>query len=166
MKRLLGDQEKNLIFYISGSFVIMTDHIDIKRVQPTLIFSFFFPENWPTNGYMWELHVFLMLPSYVGFNDLFLVHLHLTALIFFFFFMYFSPHQHVESRDKGLNYDSTTFIVLQSPSCIWLFSTSWTEASRLPCPSLSHRVYSNSCPLSWWCYITISSSASFFSFCL
>ena len=59
---------------------------------------------------------------------------------FFFFFMYFSPHQHVESRDKGLNYDSTTFIVLQSPSCIWLFSTSWTEASRLPCPSLSHKV--------------------------
>ena len=41
VKRLLGDQEKNLIFYISGSFVIMTDHIDIKRVQPTLIFSFF-----------------------------------------------------------------------------------------------------------------------------
>ena len=35
---------------------------------------------------------------------------------------------------------------------------------RLPCPSLSPRVCSNSCPLSWWCYITISSFAALFSF--
>ena len=31
---------------------------------------------------------------------------------------------------------------------------------------LSPRVCSNSCPLSWWCYLTISSSAALFSFCL
>ena len=36
----------------------------------------------------------------------------------------------------------------------------------LPSPSLSPRVCSNSCPLSWWCYLTISSSATLFSFCL
>ena len=30
---------------------------------------------------------------------------------------------------------------------------------RLPCPSVSPRVCSNSCPLSQWCYLTISSSA-------
>ena len=29
---------------------------------------------------------------------------------------------------------------------------------RLHCPSLCLRVCSNSCPLSWWCYLTISSS--------
>ena len=29
-----------------------------------------------------------------------------------------------------------------------------------------HPVYSNPCPLSWWCYPTISSSATPFSFCL
>ena len=29
---------------------------------------------------------------------------------------------------------------------------------RLPCPSLSPRVCSNSCPLSWWCYPSIFSS--------
>ena len=35
---------------------------------------------------------------------------------------------------------------------------------RLPCPSLSLRVCSNSCPLCHWCYPTISSSvAPFFS---
>ena len=37
---------------------------------------------------------------------------------------------------------------------------------RLPCPSLSSRVCSNSCPLSQWCYLTISFSAAPFSFCL
>ena len=40
------------------------------------------------------------------------------------------------------------------------------EHSRLPCPSLSPRVRTNACPLSWWCYLTISSSAAPFSFCL
>ena len=37
---------------------------------------------------------------------------------------------------------------------------------RLPCPSPSPRVCSNSCPLSQRCYLTISSFAAFFSFCL
>ena len=34
----------------------------------------------------------------------------------------------------------------------------WLQHTRLPCPSLSLRVCSNSCPLSWWCYLTVSSS--------
>ena len=38
--------------------------------------------------------------------------------------------------------------------------------SRPPCPSPTPGVYSNSCPLSWWCHSTISSSATCFSFCL
>ena len=38
--------------------------------------------------------------------------------------------------------------------------------ARLSCPSLSPGVCSNSCPLSWWCYLTISSSAAPFSCCL
>ena len=37
---------------------------------------------------------------------------------------------------------------------------------RLLCPPLSPRVCSNSCPLSWWCYLMISSSAAPFSLCL
>ena len=41
-----------------------------------------------------------------------------------------------------------------------------SQHARLPCPSLSPGVCSNSCPLSWWCYLTISSSADTFSFCL
>ena len=37
---------------------------------------------------------------------------------------------------------------------------------RLPCPSLSPGVCSNSCPLNQWCHPTISSSVTSFSFCL
>ena len=32
------------------------------------------------------------------------------------------------------------------------------QHTRLPCPALSSRVCSNSCPLSWWCHPTILSS--------
>ena len=38
------------------------------------------------------------------------------------------------------------------------------QHARLPCPSLSPGVCSNSCPLSQWCYLIISSSATLFSF--
>ena len=34
------------------------------------------------------------------------------------------------------------------------------QQARLLCPPLSPRICSSSCPLSWWCYLTISSSAS------
>ena len=40
------------------------------------------------------------------------------------------------------------------------------QHSRLPCPSLSLGVCSNSCPLSQWCHPTISSSVTPFSSCL
>ena len=40
------------------------------------------------------------------------------------------------------------------------------QCARLPCPSPTPRVYSNSCPLSQWCHPTISSSVDPFSSCL
>ena len=39
------------------------------------------------------------------------------------------------------------------------------QHNRLPCPSLSPGVCSNSCPWSRWCPPTISSSIALFSFC-
>ena len=39
------------------------------------------------------------------------------------------------------------------------------QQARLPCPSPSLRVCSNSCPLSWWCHPTISFSVAPFSSC-
>ena len=41
----------------------------------------------------------------------------------------------------------------------------WTAACQAPLSFTISRVCSNSCPLSWWCYLTISSSAALF-FCL
>ena len=35
--------------------------------------------------------------------------------------------------------------------------------ARLPCPSSTPGIYSNSCPLGWWCHPTISSSVITFS---
>ena len=39
------------------------------------------------------------------------------------------------------------------------------QHARLPCPSLSPRLCSNSYPSSWWYHPTISSSVALFSFC-
>ena len=38
-----------------------------------------------------------------------------------------------------------------------------SQHTRLPCLPLSPKVCSDSCPLSQWCYLTISSSATLFS---
>ena len=40
------------------------------------------------------------------------------------------------------------------------------QQARLPCPSPIPGVYSNSCPLRWWCHPTISSAVDPFSSCL
>ena len=39
------------------------------------------------------------------------------------------------------------------------------QHTRLPCPSPTPRVYSNSCPSSWWCHPAILSSVVPFSSC-
>ena len=48
-----------------------------------------------------------------------------------------------------------------------VISDSWwpdgLQHARPPCPSPTPGVYSNSCPLSWWCHPTISSSVAPFS---
>ena len=54
-------------------------------------------------------------------------------------------------------------------NCCWSCSVTkslWPrelQHAKLPCPSLSARVCSNSHPLSWWCHPTISSSIALFS---
>ena len=50
-------------------------------------------------------------------------------------------------------------------SCLTLQSHD-LQHSTPPCPLPTPRVYSNSCPLSWWCHPTISSSIIPFSSCL
>ena len=55
-------------------------------------------------------------------------------------------------------------VVVLSLGHVLLFLTHELQHARLPCPSLSPEVYSNSCPLSQWCHPTISSSVALFSY--
>ena len=60
-------------------------------------------------------------------------------------------------------------IMIDLCSCSIVSDSLWPprlQHARLPYPSLSARVCPNSCPLSKWCYKTISSSVTPFSSCL
>jgi len=55
-------------------------------------------------------------------------------------------------------------IVVQSLSCVWLFATPWTAARQASLSfTISQSLLKLSCPLSWWCHLTISSSVIPFS---
>ena len=58
------------------------------------------------------------------------------------------------------------FLLLFSHCHVQLFATPQTSACQAPLPLPFPTVCSNSCPLSQWCYLVISSSAALFSFCL
>ena len=55
---------------------------------------------------------------------------------------------------------------VQSFSHVQILATPWLQHARLLCPSPAPVDCSNSCPSSWWCHPTISSSVVCFSFCL
>ena len=55
---------------------------------------------------------------------------------------------------------SVQFSLLVVSNSLWPHES---QHARPPCPSLTPRVYSNSCPLSQWCHPTISSSVVPFS---
>ena len=55
---------------------------------------------------------------------------------------------------------------VQSLSRVQLFATRWTAARQASLSITKPRACSNSCPLSWWCHPTISSSVIPFSSCL
>ena len=60
-------------------------------------------------------------------------------------------------------------LLLSSCSCLVMYDSLWPHGlqhTRLPCPSLSSRVCSNSCPPGWWFHPTTSSSFALFSSCL
>ena len=61
---------------------------------------------------------------------------------------------------------SSQFDLLLLLIMIYFLQPHGLQHTRLPCPSLFPGVCLNSCPLSRWCYLTISSSATLFSFCL
>ena len=93
------------------------------------------------------------------------------------FFIYkHSPRVSLDVDILYLIFSETLWIVYNMYVCsnlssVWfshsvMFSSLWPhepQHARPPCPSPTPRVYPNSCPLSWWCHSTISSSVVPFS---
>ena len=71
--------------------------------------------------------------------------------------MWLLSNQHSGRRLPDFSIFKVVVVGVQSLSHVWLL-----QHTRLPCPSLSPGVCSDSCPLSQWCHPTISSSAAFF----
>ena len=69
-------------------------------------------------------------------------------------------HELTEKKKKKNHHFEVFSSVAQSCLTPWPHGLQHT---RPPCPSPTPRVYSNSCPLSWWCHPTISSSVIPFS---
>ena len=77
----------------------------------------------------------------------------------------FQTSFHIYPKNKSLEHH----IALLLFSCWVMFDSLWhhgLQHARLPCPSPSPRACSNSCPLNWWCHLTILSSVFPFSSCL
>ena len=72
-----------------------------------------------------------------------------------------NPTKHVLSHNTQYFISSVQFSVMSNS-----LRSHWLQHTRLPCPSPTPGAYSNSCPLSLWCHLTISSSAVRFSSCL
>ena len=60
---------------------------------------------------------------------------------------------------KGKNFSQS----VQSLSHVQLFVTPWSAGHQVSLFITNSQIYSNSCPLSWWCHPVISSSEALFS---
>ena len=65
-----------------------------------------------------------------------------------------------EGTQKGTSYSLVQFSHSVVSDSLWPHEP---QHARHPCPSPTLGVYTNSCPLSWWCHPTISSSVIPFS---
>ena len=76
----------------------------------------------------------------------------------------YSPQGHnlAAEQQQHLDYQFSQFSHSVVSSSLWPHGL---QQARLPCPSPTPGVHSNSCPLSWWCHLTISSSVVPFSSC-
>ena len=80
------------------------------------------------------------------------------SLHYIYIYVYIFTHTHTHTH-------TCCYCCLVAKSCPTLWPHGLQHV-KLPCPSLSPGVCLNSCLLSRWCYLTISSSAAPFSFCL
>ena len=79
--------------------------------------------------------------------------------------LYRSPRKASLLRGKAAHFLVLWHLCSSSVPCfVWLFVTPG-NAARFRCPSPSPGIRPNSCPSSWWCHPTISSSDTPFSSC-
>ena len=78
----------------------------------------------------------------------------------------FSWNKTLQGREMRRVDQKVQFSSVQLLSHVRLFVTPWIAACQAHCPSPAPRIYSNSCPLSQWCHLAISSSVIPFSSCL
>ena len=62
------------------------------------------------------------------------------------------------TKQLGAVWYSTAIVLVGRSVVSYSLQPHGLQHSRLPCPSPSPRACSNSCPSSWWCHTTISSS--------
>ena len=74
-----------------------------------------------------------------------------------------SPHKSSKFVNKHIRHNY--FSSVQSLGCVRLFVNPWTAAHQASLSIPTLRVYPDSCPSSWWCHPTISSSVVPFSSC-
>ena len=79
----------------------------------------------------------------------------MSAFVYMYNFIHFTVEEHLGCFHVLATINP--FSSVQLLSCVQLFVMLWTEYPRPPCPSETPRVYSDSCPLSWWCHSAISS---------
>ena len=75
-----------------------------------------------------------------------------------------SGSRSIDSGSSGFRYLGLLLLLSRSVMSDILLPHGLQRA-RLPCPSPSPGVCSNSCPLSWWCHLAISSSVAPFPSC-
>ena len=71
----------------------------------------------------------------------------------------------VFSKEELHQFSSVQFSSFPSLSHVWLLRPHELQHARPPCPSITPRVHSDSCPSSPWCHPGISSSIVPFSSC-
>ena len=96
-------------------------------------------------------------------HKIFCERLNITPFFFLSLRILFGDVQGEELDSSAVNINSIQF----SPAVVSdSFRPHSLQHARLACPSPTIRACSNSCPLSWWCHPTISSSIVPFFFCL
>ena len=75
----------------------------------------------------------------------------------------FSPQGCLSSPPRPAHYPLVIVYLLSHPDSL---RPQAPQHTRLLYPPLFPRICSESCPLGWWCHLTISSTATPFSFCL